>query len=81
MRNGMSKTSSREQRDGAKVRKKYSQATTPCRRLLKSTLKDEVKQYLQNTLDQLDPVDLLSKIKLLQKRLDDLVRSELSWFN
>lgn len=65
-----------KQRDGAKVRKKYSPAETPCQRLLKSTLEDGVKQCLQDTLAQLDPVDLLSRIKQLQKSLNDLVRLE-----
>ena len=65
-----------KQRDGARVRKRYLPAKTPCQRLLESTLECGQKQYLQNTLEQLDPVYLLSKIKRLQKRLDDLVRLE-----
>lgn len=65
-----------KQRDGAKVRRKYLPAQTPCQRLLESDLPEKKKRALRKTLSRLDPVVLLLKIKELQKMLDEVSNQE-----
>ncbi|MBT7067123.1 MAG: transposase family protein [Verrucomicrobia bacterium] len=57
-------------RIGAKVRKSYHKAATPCARLLAhSKVSDATKQLLRAQQKQLDPVDLLHKIREHQAAL------------
>jgi hypothetical protein len=52
-----------KERIGAKVKKKYDQAQTPCQRLLDSNdLDEQVKTKLRSTLEQLNPAELLRSI-------------------
>lgn len=65
-----------KRRDGAKIKKKYASAKTPCQRLLESSLSEDTKRSLRDTLDRLDPVVLLSTIKRLQEQLDNAAKLE-----
>ncbi len=57
-------------RDGAKVRKRYHKAATPCERLLAHTRVDEAtKESLRTQQSLLDPVDLLRTIREHQAAL------------
>ena len=64
-------------RDGAKVRKSYHKAATPCERLLSHTKVGEAtKGFLRSQQKELDPVDLLHKIREHQAALAALAAPE-----
>ena len=64
-------------RDGAKVKKRYHKAATPCDRLLAhSKVSDVTKECLRAQQQQLDPIDLLHKIREHQAALAALAAPE-----
>lgn len=59
-----------KKRQGSKVSKKYDIAQTPCQRVLASPEVDEVtKEALRQQFEELDPVDLLTRVENLQDAL------------
>lgn len=64
-------------REGSKVKKRYHRPATPCDRLLARTDVDEtVKNALQKLREQLDPVELLHRIRQGQSALAALSTGE-----
>nr|WP_258598410.1 transposase family protein [Mesorhizobium sp. AR07] len=62
-----------KERDGARVRKRYHRPATPCQRLLADPRTPEpVRAALAQTYARLDPVRLLSKMRIAQQRLVDI---------
>ncbi|MET2833141.1 transposase, partial [Mesorhizobium shangrilense] len=62
-----------KERDGARVRKRYHRPATPCQRLLADPRTPEpVRAALAQTYARLDPVRLLSKMRMAQQRLVDI---------
>ena len=60
-----------KERDGARVRKRYHRPATPCQRLLADPRTPEPVRAAQ-TYARLDPVRLLSKMRMAQQRLVDI---------
>jgi hypothetical protein len=58
-----------KERIGARVRKQYYKAKTPCEQLLESKLPDSTKQRLRSEMSRLDPIALLKQIQSLQVEL------------
>jgi hypothetical protein len=66
----------KKERDGAKVKKSYSQPTTPCDRLLEHPGVDiRVKELLRAERDMLDPMALLHRMRQAQSALASLASS------
>jgi len=66
-------------RNGAKVRRSYDQPATPCDRLLKHpAIDDRIKEKLQLQRLQIDPVELLHRIREGQAALAALVSTDSS---
>lgn len=64
-------------RNGAKVTKRYDQATTPLQRVLESNfVPNQAKETLSQEYATLNPVKLKREIIRLQERLAELVRSK-----
>ena len=62
-----------KQRDGARVRKRYHPPLTPYQRLLASDRIDEtIKRHLREQFAALDPVALLTSIRVAQRELSSL---------
>jgi len=66
-------------RNGAKVRRSYDPPATPCDRLLRhQMIDDKIKEKLRLQRNQLDPVELLHRIREGQSALAALVSTESS---
>jgi hypothetical protein len=62
-----------KRRDGARVVKTYHPPTTPCERVLQSAAVDEaVKARLREQQQNLDPIELLQRIRAVQQKLAEV---------
>jgi hypothetical protein len=61
-----------KERNGARVKKQYLKAKTPCQRLLESNIPESSKNKLRSLFGSLDPVLLLDRIRTLQDELAKL---------
>ncbi len=61
-----------KERTGSQVRKTYDKAKTPYQRLCEYPMDMATTSKLKKTFDTLDPVDLLERIGVLQRRLGDI---------
>ena len=60
-----------KKRDGSKTTKKYDKAKTPFQRVFESKhISDEVKQKMRTEYEELDPVDLLKRLRVLVINID-----------
>jgi len=67
----------RKERQGAKVRRIYEQPATPCERLLRHPAVEEpIKERLRLQRSELDPVELLHRIREAQAALAALVSTD-----
>jgi len=67
----------KKMRDGARVRRSYDQPATPCDRLLRHpAVEDQIKERLRLQRSELDPVELLHRIREGQAALAALVSTD-----